>query len=440
MSPDPAFDGRPNVLLMHAHDLGRHLGCYGAGVETPRIDGLSREGVRFDEYVCTAPQCSPSRGSILTGRYPHNHGLIGLAHLGWSLDADVETLPELLGRAGYATHLFGVQHEDVDPDGLGYDDRWTETDRAREVAGSVGEFLGDPPERPFFASVGFFEPHRLSRYEGFRFEDARYDAPDPASVDVPAYLPDCDPVREELAAFEGMVHAVDDAVGRVLDAVDDAGLAEETLVLFTTDHGIAFPRAKGTLYEAGIGTALLVRHPELPSGGVRGELLSNVDLLPTLLELVGGDAPDDIDGRSFAPLLGGDPDEYGERERVFLEETFHDKYNPTRGVRTGRYKYVRNFGSLPLVYLPMDVLQSPSGRALYERYYTEERPEEELYDLEADPLEEENLVDDPDHADAAARLRSRLDEWMETTDDPLLRGDVPVPPEHVEKMKTYPWG
>lgn len=442
VSPDRTFERRPNVLLLHAHDLGRYLGCYGADAETPAVDALAEGGVRFDEYVCTAPQCSPSRGSMVTGEYPHNNGLLGLEHLGWELDDDAETLPDLLGRAGYSTHLFGVQHEAADPDRLGYDESWTEDERAREVTGAVEGFLDDPPGGPFFASVGFFEPHRLGRTNGFRFDDPRYDAPDPDAVDPPPYLPDERAVKEELAAFRGMVRAVDDAVDRVLDAVAAAGLREETLVLFTTDHGPAFPRAKGTLYEAGVGTALVASHPALPSGAVRDDLLSNVDLLPTLLDLVGGEVPGDVDGRSFAPLLrGGDAAErYEERDRAFLEMTFHDKYNPMRGVRTPRYKYVRNVGDLPLVYLPMDVLHSPSGRALYERYYTEGRPEEELYDLEADPLEEENLIDDPDHADVAERLRTAVDEWMARSDDPLLDGDVPVPSEHVERMKTYPWG
>ena len=436
---NPGFERRPNVLLLHTHDLGRRLGCYGADVETPTVDSLADDGVRFDEYVCTAPQCSPSRGSMVTGRYPHDNGLMGLAHLGWGLDDGVETMPDLLGRAGYSTHLFGVQHEAVDPGRLGYDEHWVDSEYADDVADATVEFLGDPPDRPFLASVGFFEPHRLSRYEGFRFGPDRYDSPDPETVSVPDYLPDVEAVREELAAFEGMLGAADDAVGRVLDALDAAGLREETLVVFTTDHGIAFPRAKGTLYEAGIGTALIADHPALPSGESRDHLLSNVDLLPTLLDVAGGEPPDAVAGRSFAPLLWDDDPDAG-RERAFLEETFHDKYNPTRGVRTPRYKYVRSFGDLPKVYLPMDVLQSPSGRALYERYYTSARPEEELYDLAADPLEEENLIDDPEYAEVADRLRTSVDDWMARTDDPLLDGDVPVPPEHVERMKTYPWG
>ncbi|ESP88042.1 sulfatase family protein [Candidatus Halobonum tyrrellensis] len=446
MDSDPAFERRPNVLLVHPHDLGRRLGCYGAAVETPAIDSLAADGVRFDQHVCTAPQCSPSRGSMVSGRYPHDVGLLGLAHLGWGLDDEVETLPELLGDAGYETRLFGVQHEVVDPERLGYDDHWTESELAADVAEATVDFLDDPPDDPFFASVGFFEPHRLSRYQGFRFDDPRYDAPAPDAVDPPDYLPDVRAVREELAAFYGMVRAVDDAVGRILDRLEAAGLREETLVVFTTDHGPAFPRAKGTLYEAGVGTALLAAHPALPDGAVRDELLSNVDLLPTLLDVAGGDVPPEVDGQSFAPLLWGDGEGKGDgeaydgRDEAFLEMTFHDKYNPTRGVRTERYKYVRSFGDLPLVYLPMDVLQSPSGRALYERFYTSARPAEELYDLDADPLEQENLIDDPEHAEVADRLRARVDAWMERTDDPLLDGDVPVPPEHVERMKTYPWG
>lgn len=435
------IDGTPsNVLLIHTHDLGQYLGCYGIDIDTPEIDAIAESGVRFENAVCTAPQCSPSRGSLMTGMYPHNNGLMGLAHLGWELDPGTETLPMLLRDAGYTTFLFGVQHETSYPDRLGYDHRETDVTRAENLGDKVASFLDDrsnESDDPFFASVGIDEPHRLGRERAFGFAAPRYDAEDPDDVSPPPYLPDQSSVREEIAGFRGMVRAVDECVGRICDRLDSTGLAEETLVIFTTDHGIAFPRAKGMLYEAGIETALLMRHPQFPAGAVREELISNIDILPTILEYVGARPPEGIDGRSFAPLLRDEA--YERREQVFLEETFHDKYNPVRGIRTEQYKYIRNVGSLPLVYLPLDILHSKSGRNLYERYYLEERPTEELYDLDADPLEETNLIDDPAHQEMAERLREQLDDWLQRTDDPVLDGDIPVPPVHMEKLKKYPW-
>lgn len=440
MATDQNDEAPPNVLLIHTHDLGQYLGCYGVDIETPELDAIAESGVRFENAVCTAPQCSPSRGSLMTGMYPHRNGLMGLAHLGWELDTDTETLPMLLRDAGYTTFLFGVQHETSYPDRLGYDHRETDDTRAADLGETVESFLedrADESDTPFFASVGFDEPHRLGRESAFGFDDPRYDTEDPDNVSPPGYLPDQPPVREEIAGFRGMVRAVDESVGRICDRLASTGLAEETLVIFTTDHGIAFPRAKGMLYEAGIETALLIRHPQLPTGEVREELISNIDLLPTLLEFAGASPPTEIDGRSFAPLLRGAS--YVRREQVFLEETFHDKYNPVRGIRTEQYKYIRNVGSLPLVYLPLDILHSKSGRTLYERYYLEERPEEELYDLNADPHEETNLIDDPAHRETADRLREQLDDWLQRTDDPVLDGDIPVPSVHMDKLKKYPW-
>jgi N-sulfoglucosamine sulfohydrolase len=429
---------QPNVLLLHSHDLGRRLGCYDNGIETPNIDGLAADGARFDEYYCTAPQCGPSRSSIMTGRHPHDNGLMGHHWLGWGLHDDVVTMPQRLRAAGYETSVFGVQHVGPDPDELGYDIVGTEAQDASEVVPAVESYLEDAGDRPFFASVGFAEPHRLGPDEERGFHAPAYNASDPEEATVPEYLPDVEVVREEMAGLEGMVRAVDDAVGDILETVDSEGLAEETLVLFTTDHGIAMPRAKGMCYDPGIETALVGHYPGvLDDGAVYDELLSNVDLMPTILDLAGVEVPDGVAGRSFLPLVRGEA--YDERERVFVEMTYHDKYNPVRGVRTERYKYLRTFDDQPEVYLPLDILFGPSGRELHYEYYGERRPEEELYNLEADPLEQENLIDDPEHSDAAARLRAAVDDWMRETDDPLRDGDVPVPKEHVETLRTTPW-
>jgi N-sulfoglucosamine sulfohydrolase len=442
---------QPNIVLIHCHDLGRYLGCYRNDIETPNIEDLADEGVLFEEHFGSAPQCSPSRGSLMTGRFPHVNGLMGLAHGKWELDESERVLPQYLEEAGYETHLFGLQHITQNTDRLGYDHIHSEanlypgvspavheTNRAKTVASVVSTCLEqDDYSTPLFASVGFFEVHRDREDSGrFGFRGEEYDTDDPETVRPLSYLPDRRGIRYDLAEMHGMVYAIDDAVGTILDAIADAGLAEDTLVIFTTEHGIAFPRAKGSCYDAGIEAALLMRYPGLAEGGKRyDELISNVDVLPTILDIVGMETPDTLDGRSFRPLLA-DEESYRERERIFAEMTWHDMYNPVRAIRTERYKYIRSFWHLPKVYLPTDVFASESGREVRERYSVPTRPYEELYDLQETPQEDENVVHEPRHEDVRVNLSRRLHAWMEATDDPLLNG--PVEPKNYDDILRWP--
>lgn len=436
----------PNVLLVHCHDLGTYLGCYGSDVETPALDALAAGGARFDRHFVTAPQCSPSRGSLMTGLHPHENGLLGLAHGDWEIDPDLRVLPEYFSAAGYETHLFGLQHITERPERLGYDRLHPEelltTDsppavheeaRAREVSADVASVLQEEHDRPIFASVGLFEAHRVEEEDGFGFDadSGRYDVPDPDDVEALPFLPDKPGVREDVAALQGMVRAIDDGVSRIRTALETAGLAEDTLVVFTTEHGLAVPRAKGCCFDAGIRGALLVSWPGTIVPQIRDELVSNVDVFATLLDLVGTEPDGEISGRSFAPLLGLAEGAYEPRDRVFAGMTWHDRYNPIRAIRTDRWKYVRNFWHLPDVYMTTDVYASPSGRECHEKFYAEQRPYEELYDLESDPHERENLADEV-HNDLRERLRGELVEWMNETDDPLLSG--PVLPDDWEEI------
>ncbi|MDQ2052571.1 sulfatase [Natronolimnohabitans sp. A-GB9] len=443
-------DSRPNLLLITCHDLGRYLGCYGVDIETPHIDEFAENGALFENHFVTAPQCSPSRGSLMTGRHPHVNGLMGLAHGDWELHEGERILPHYLSEVGYETHLFGLQHITQDTDRLGYDYVHSEgnlypgvapsvhqANRARTVASVVSGFLErDAFEEPFFASIGFFELHRVEEDNGrFGFDSDHYETDDPDAVRPLPYLPDRRGIRQDLAEMHGMVSAVDDAIGTILETLSEAGLEDETLIVFTTEHGIAFPRAKGSCYDPGIEAALIVRYPGVADDGTRyDELLSNVDVLPTLLEIVDVDVPDDIDGRSFRPLLA-DGDEYRERDRIFAGMTWHDMYNPVRAIRTERYKYVRNFWHLPSVYLTKDIFASEAGRTVRETDGVPTRPYEELYDLHESPQEDDNVVFEPTYQDVRTDLARQLHEWMVETDDPLLDG--PVPPGDYETITTW---
>ncbi|WP_254862325.1 sulfatase family protein [Halovivax gelatinilyticus] len=440
---------KPNVLLIHCHDLGRYLGCYGVDIETPNIDDLAASGALFEKHFVTAPQCSPSRGSLMTGCYPHVNGLMGLAHGSWELNDSERILPQYLGEEGYETHLFGLQHISQDTDRLGYDHVHSEgnlypgvspavhqANRARNVADVVTTFLEKRAfDAPFFASVGFFELHRVEEENGrYGFESDHYDADDPDDVRPLSYLPDRRGIRQDLGEMHGMIYAVDDAIGTVRECLQSTGLDEGTLVIFTTEHGIAFPRAKGMCYNPGLEGALLVSHPDLVEPGSRyDELVSNVDVLPTILDLVDVPVPDGVNGRSIAPLLTGDS--YDPRDEIFAEMTWHDMYNPTRAIRTDRYKYIRNFWHLPKVYLTRDIFASEAGREVRETYNVPPRRYEELYDLREGPTEHDNVANEPRYRDKRDELAARLHEWMVETNDPLLDG--PVPPGDFDEISDW---
>jgi arylsulfatase A-like enzyme len=230
-----------------------------------------------------------------------------------------------------------------------------------------------------------------------------------------------------MTALEGVITRMDAAAGRVLAALDKAGRAERALVVFTTDHGLAMPRAKCTLYDPGLEVALIVRWPGggIGSGVVRSELVSNIDVLPALLEGAGAAAQTGIQGRSFLPLLRGDA--YEPRGAIFAEKTFHSYYDPMRCVRTRRHKYIRNFETGFAVEVPADVQQGPIFRANPSRYSTDRPNVVELYDLEADPLEEHNLAGSPSLDVVEDELSAELWRWMRETDDPLLDGPIASP-------------
>jgi len=408
---------RPNILMVITHDTGRHLGCYGRGVETPNIDRLAGEGVIFTNFFCTAPTCSPSRASFLTGRYPHSNGLIGLTHRGFRLNPDEPLLPVLLAQKGYSTHLFGLQHESSDSHSLGYQKVLRgETNSCLNVTPLVLEFLTEKPEEPFFVMVGFSETHRP-----FPNDVSIYD------VQGLSYLPDDLDVRRDVAALNILVRRVDEKMGEILNALDKTGLRDNTLVIYTTDHGIAFPGAKATLFDPGIEIALLMRGPSGFEGGKRvNALLSNIDFLPTILDLCDIPIPKKVQGKSMLSLVHGELEKL--HDRIFVEQTYHAAYDPMRGVRTERYKYIRSYEERPFWFPPN--VDGGLSKEFVRRlgYFDRPRPTEMLFDLIADPIERKNLAGDPDHADLLEEMRSMVETWMQETDDPMRKGCVPPHP------------
>lgn len=424
---------RPNILEIICHDLGRELPCYGRkAVEAPNLDRLAATGVVFTGHYASSTPCSPARGCLMTGRYAHESGLVGLAHKGWNYNEGERTLAHELADAGYRTLLFGYQHERKDdPAAIGYREAWTDSRDAHEVAGRAEAFFRNEAARaaPFYLNCGFFEVH-------WAWDDPKYEPADPKAVEVPGYMPDAEPVRAGLARFYGSIQYMDAAVGRILDALEASPVAPDTLVVFTTDHGIAFPRAKGTLYDPGVGTAMIARLPGGAAGARVSALVESIDLAPTLLELAGAAVPARMRGASFLPALRGEA--FGGKDAVFLEKNYHDWYDPIRAVRTRTHKLVRSFREgVVRVPLSTDIARSRAARALRPDALAP-RPPEEIYDLESDPAEETNRVNDPTLGDVRDELRGRLGRWMRQTSDFLLTGEAPPPPTELQAFDPPP--
>ena len=418
-----ASQRRPNVLYIHSHDTGRYIQPYGYAVPTPHMQRLAEQGVLFRQAFCAGPTCSPSRAALLTGQCAHSAGMIGLAHRNFRLADMKRHLAHTLHDAGYHCTLAGQQHVALNTqrgrDGLGYDEVLDVTDtHVAATAPAAAAWLAAGPREPFFLSVGFAETHRRFHPPGPQ-EDPRYCRP-------PAPLPDTPQTREDMAAFIASARVYDEGVGTVLAALDAAGLADNTLVINTTDHGIAFPGMKCTLTDHGIGVMLIMRAPGGFVGGqVSDAMVSHVDVFPTLCEVLRIDPPAWLQGRSMMPLIRGDADQIN--DEVFAEVTYHAAYQPMRAVRTRRWKYIRHFDGRSRPVLP-NCDDSPSKK-VWLAHGWRERPvaTEELYDLIFDPNEAHNLATDPDAA-ALTEMRGRLDEWMKRTDDPLLAGQpVPAP-------------
>lgn len=414
---------RPNFVVIIADDMAwDDCGAYGnSKIRTPHLDRLAREGMRFDRAFLTTSSCSPSRASILTGRYPH---ATGAPELHQALPATQVMLSEPLREAGYYTASVGKWHL-----GAPAKSKW---DLVREGGGPSGcehwlPVLRDrPKERPFFLWLAAVDPHR-------RYQPGAISRPHtPDEVVVPPYLPDTETVRKDLALYYDEIARMDGFIGQVLEELEKQGLARNTFVLFLTDNGRPFPRCKTTLYDDGIRTPFLVRFPGRVKPGSRCDsLVSAVDIAPTVLDLAGLQPAPTFQGRSFARLLGNP--QATAREFAFAEHHWHDYQAYERGVRSRRYTYIRNWlPELPGT-PPADAVTSPTFGILRElrdqgnlppqqrSIFVTPRPAEELYDLETDPHSFKNLAGDPKYARTLEKHRKALERWREETGDTFDR-------------------
>ena len=424
-----------NILYLHTHDTGKYIEPYGHAIPTPHLLALAREGTIFRNAFSAAPTCSPSRAALLTGVSPHSCGMLGLAHRGFHLNDYSRHLVQVLNGSGRETVLCGIQHEAPQAELLGYqrilgqqgyvmrdlmqDPNFSPAQWDLANAERVADYLRSAGDGPFFVSFGMFTTHRPYPPAG--------EAVNPNHVLLPPMLHDTPENRNDMADFIQAARVLDQCVGKVLHALAESGRDRDTLVLFTTDHGIPFPESKSALYDSGIGVSLILRYPGNPRAGQAVDaLVSQLDLFPTICDLVGVERPAWLQGRSLLPLLRGESPAI--REEIFAEMTFHSAYEPMRCIRTERYKLILRFDDHGRT-VPANIDDCPSKSFLIEHGYLREHQEPQLlFDLFLDPLERVNRIHDAAYGALYQDLRRRLKEWMRQTDDPLLAGRVPKPP------------
>lgn len=450
MNASPTQNSQPNIVLIVADDHGREsLGCYGNTViNTPHLDALAADGVYFTNSFCTTASCAASRSVILTGMQNHTNGTYGHTHGAhhFSLLPDVPTLPAMIKQAGYRTGRVGKKHFAPDsqyPFDWGYPEDEFGRDDIR-MAESCREFVSSG--QPFFLYYCSKNPHRAGFVEDHPLRPNDFGNPaesfpgdqeqpyDEDQVIVPPFLPDTPEVRAELAQYYQSIARLDRGIGRLMDILTQQGVYDNTVIIYISDNGAAFPQSKTTLYDPGMRLPCIVRSPLHTGnhGGACDALITWADITPTILDLAGwsGDT-DRFFGNSIAPVLDhSSPNDW--RDEIYAAHTFHEitNYYPMRVVRTKRYKCIYNIAWKLDYSFASDLWMSPSWQAALRDNCEDfgcrsidayiHRPCCELYDLQEDPNETVNLAYDPDYADIVEQLTGKIKAFQERTNDPWV--------------------
>ena len=456
-----------NIVLMIADDLGLMLGCYGDPVvKTPNLDSLAEQGARFTNAYASTASCSGSRSTIYTGLHTHQTGQYGLQHglHHFQTYDHIETTPRLFNNLGYHTGIVGKVH--VGPQSV-YP--WTHyapsmTRNVQMVAAEASRFLDAASDtgKPFHLTIGFRDPHRDSTRGGFGNDEAdvqniavqRYG---PEDVVVPNFISDVPELRSEMAEYYRSISRMDVGIGLILAELKARGLDDSTLVIFVSDNGAPFVNSKTTLFDAGVRLPLIIRQPGFQTGIVNPNMVSFLDILPTCLAWT--DATDGSiktehsdrspvrRGRSILPIMF-ERDFLPEskwRQHVFGSHTFHEVQNywPTRFMRSRKFKYHRNIAWRLDFPFGTDLYCSMSWEGIRNGHASESAPQdtpelligrrklshylyrgpEELFDMEADPEEIQNLAQMPEYRDVVTEMRARLEEEQFTTGDLWLYRD-----------------
>lgn len=427
-----------NVIYIHTHDSGRIVSPYGYAVPTPSLREFAKDATLFRQAYCVSPTCSPSRAALLTGTYPHENGMLGLAQRGFTLDYEKHLVP-FLNKQGFHSVLCGIQHEAgwyLDHENgaktLGYhEDLTNPTEGYRQedmgewdlknADTAVSYLQGYDKKQPLFLSFGMYSTHR-------RYPDTIDSAIDVNQVMPPYPIPDTPETREDHARYLTSAKCADACIGKVMQALKDTDMYEESIIIFTTDHGLANPFSKCTLFDSGIGVSLIMRSPNSSTKGQAVDhLVSHIDVFPTLCELLQLEKPSWLRGSSFAKSFT-DVNAHT-RDEIYAEVSYHTSYEPIRCVRNERYKYIRYYDT---TYLNMNL--SNIDESLTKDYFMTKdlkqrlKYEEALYDTVYDIGERCNLIDKEEAKDIISTLSAKLEQHMQETNDPLCNGEIRVQP------------
>ncbi|EPR69426.1 sulfatase family protein [Cyclobacterium qasimii] len=450
---------KPNIILIVSEDHGQDLGAYGNSiVTTPNIDALAENGVLFENAYTTYSVCSPSRGSILTGLYPHQNGQIGLATHDFEMYKAFDNIPFYLKEEGYSTGCLGKLH--VNPESaFPFDFHEIESSNfAKEKMGDyavkASEFIRAAGEQPFFLMVNFPDAHfpLLRKVEGLPTIEVTGDN---VSSTLPFVGANTERLREQTADYYSQINRLDESIGMLLDSLKATGKAENTLIIFLSDHGAQFSRGKTTNYEAGLKIPLIVNWPGKLTGGqvMHDELVSVIDIFPTIVDAVSDQKQSGLPGKSLLAVGKGKDSGH---EYIFAGGMIGTAkyFYPKRSVRGKQYKLIHNlFSGTPDPYFSVytdhiypTVLSGTSReeiaslsdelKEVYERW--ENPPAFEFYDLENDPWEFRNLADDPNYKEEMERLKRVLNNWRIDTRDPFMDSvNVKMIREEVDSINKY---
>lgn len=424
-SPQPEEKSeQPNFIVFIADDAAwNDCGPYGnQNIKTPNINKLAEDGVVFNNAFLTTSSCSPSRCSILTGRYPH---ATGAPELHMPLPADQLLFAGQLQKAGYFTAVAGKYH--IGPKRAEFDtiygghpsgcEHWVEALQNR------------PKDKPFFLWLAALDPHRAY------FPNTIPEPHRPADVIVPPYLPDNDSTRKDLALYYDEISRMDNYIGEVMAELKNQGVDENTLVIFMSDNGRPFPRAKTRMYDSGIKTPFIVRWPAKLKKGITEALVSSIDIAPTFCELAEAGISETYQGISFVPILENYSAET--RDYIAAEHNWHDYQAHERAIRNHNYLYIRNAFPELNASPPADAVRSITYQEMIKMYKAGElnenqldcfiapRPAEELFDVVNDPYQLHNLAENPEYAEALNEMRKLLDNWIVKFDDKIPENPSP---------------
>lgn len=433
---------KPNFLFIVSEDHGPQLGCYGDPyIETPNIDKLANDGVRFSHAYVTQAGCSPSRASILTGLYPHQNGQIGLAtHKYRMYNPDTPNMPGILKQNGYRTGCIGKIH--VNPENaFDYDVLITgkfTSFNGRDIKriAEVADTFIRASTKPFFLWISYPDAHtpfirQKDSIPANPLEPQQISALPHLGLNTPETL-------ETVANYYSCIERLDTGICMLMEVLRKSDKTGNTLVIFLSDHGMQAPRGKRTCYEGGVKIPMIMYWPDrIPEGNVIDELVSTIDLMPTILDFAGVKEKPETPGRSLLPVLRRKKIE--RRKYLFTEYNVHWPENlyPQRTVRDAQFKLIQNLfydrenpsykqyliDRNPQTITPEDIVDAPDS-VKYAYKIFQHPPEFELYDLQSDEWEYHNLSENPEYTEVLDRLKEALKDWREKTNDPLLHKDI----------------